>query len=92
MLFQASASEKEVNIAKPRGISNRRTSSQLSRTSSNLRCSNTEDTSDSLANLYLSYGALQQYCELMLRINKWDHAMALAPAISLDYWKQLIQR
>lgn len=41
---------------------------------------------------YLRCGALQQYCELMTRLHQWDHALALAPAVSVDYWRKLMAR
>ncbi|KAK3876979.1 hypothetical protein Pcinc_018267 [Petrolisthes cinctipes] len=41
---------------------------------------------------YLRCGALQQYCELMTRLHQWDHALALAPSVSVDYWRKLMAR
>lgn len=28
----------------------------------------------------------------MLQLDRWDQALALAPAVSLTYWRQLLQR
>ena len=76
--FKASASEKELEIGQPKGIANRKAS--------------TVETHEALATSYLSIGALQQYCELMIRLHQWDHALAIAPAVSIDYWRQLLER
>ena len=39
-----------------------------------------------------SPGALEKYCELMVGLQRWDRALALAPAVSLAYWRGLTQR
>lgn len=50
------------------------------------------ESQESLAESYLRCGAVQQYCELMTRLHQWDHALALAPAVSVDYWRKLMAR
>jgi len=41
---------------------------------------------------YLRCGALRQYCDIMVKRGMWDHALAIAPAVSMDYWRTLIGR
>ena len=50
------------------------------------------ESQEALAESYLRCGAIQQYCELMTRLHQWDHALALAPAVSVDYWYKLMAR
>ena len=35
---------------------------------------------------------LQSYCESLCFLGHWDRALALAPAVSTDYWKQLLDQ
>ncbi|RXG71739.1 WD repeat-containing protein 17 [Armadillidium vulgare] len=77
--IMSSASEMEESLGKSKGYNIRKASIAA-------------ENIDALAGIYLSIGAIQHYCELMTRIKKWDHALALAPAVSVDYWRQLIQR
>jgi len=44
------------------------------------------------ANLQLKMGQLERYCEILLEIGEWDKAMAVAPGVSLDYWRSLTKR
>ena len=37
-------------------------------------------------------GDFENYCESMVKIGKWEKALALAPAVSKDYWQHLSQR
>ena len=44
------------------------------------------------AKLYLKIGKVKSYCEIMCEVGEWDKAIALAPAVSMDYWKDLTAR
>ena len=41
------------------------------------------------ATLRLELGDFRSYCELMKEIGEWDAALAVAPAVSLEYWRRL---
>ncbi|KAF2351204.1 WD40 repeat, partial [Trinorchestia longiramus] len=47
---------------------------------------------DALAVQFLESGALRQYCEATVRAGAWDRALAVAPAVSLPYWRSLLAR
>ncbi|XP_048589465.1 WD repeat-containing protein 17 isoform X2 [Nematostella vectensis] len=42
--------------------------------------------------IHVRVGQLQRYCELMVQVGQWDKALAVAPGVSMEYWKTLIQR
>lgn len=37
-------------------------------------------------------GDIQQCCELLVKINDWQSALSIAPAVSLEYWRGLTGR
>ncbi|XP_050694797.1 WD repeat-containing protein 17-like isoform X3 [Eriocheir sinensis] len=74
----ALATEQEIDVNRGQGVAGRKHSSAESQ--------------EALAESYLRCGAVQQYCELMIRLHQWDHALALAPAVSVDYWRKLMAR
>ncbi|XP_047481224.1 WD repeat-containing protein 17-like [Penaeus chinensis] len=74
----AMAAEREIEANRGHGVASRKHS--------------TTESQEALAESYLRCGALQQYCELMTRLHQWDHALALAPAVSVDYWRKLVAR
>ena len=37
-------------------------------------------------------GNLQRYCELLVQLGEWEKALAVAPGVSMVYWKSLAQR
>ena len=41
------------------------------------------------ATLSLQLGEIQQHCEVLVRLNQWLTAIAMAPGVSIDYWRQL---
>lgn len=41
------------------------------------------------ADLYLMNGNLEKYCELLVECGQWERAIAIAPAVSIEYWKNL---
>ncbi|XP_042232869.1 WD repeat-containing protein 17-like isoform X2 [Homarus americanus] len=74
----ATAAEQELEANRGHGVAGRKHS--------------TTEGQEVLAEAYLKCGAIQQYCELMTRLHQWDHALALAPAVSVDYWRKLMAR
>jgi len=44
------------------------------------------------ANMYLKLGEFELYCEALIKLGKWEKALAFAPAVSYDYWKNLAKR
>lgn len=50
------------------------------------------DRLESAAVLHLKLGQIKECCELLIKLGKWERAIALAPARSLGYWKQLSER
>eukprot|EP00057_Strongylocentrotus_purpuratus_P025354 XP_011679828.1 PREDICTED: WD repeat-containing protein 17 [Strongylocentrotus purpuratus] len=44
------------------------------------------------ARLHMKLGEVQRYCELMVELGEWEKALAVAPGISMEYWKQLAER
>ena len=37
----------------------------------------------------LQLGNLERYCELMRELGEWERAIAVAPAVSLEFWMRL---
>lgn len=44
------------------------------------------------AMLHMRLGEFEKYCTLMVELGKWESALAVAPAVSMEYWKQLSVR
>ncbi|XP_059144021.1 WD repeat-containing protein 17-like [Physella acuta] len=44
------------------------------------------------ARIHIKLGNIQRYCELMVELGKWERALAIAPAVSMKYWKKLNDR
>ncbi|XP_022625297.1 WD repeat-containing protein 17-like [Seriola dumerili] len=44
------------------------------------------------ADIHLRLGQIQRYCELMVELGQWEKALAVAPGVSMKYWKKLMQR
>uniref|UniRef100_A0A8D0CAL2 WD repeat domain 17 n=1 Tax=Scleropages formosus TaxID=113540 RepID=A0A8D0CAL2_SCLFO len=44
------------------------------------------------AEIHLRLGQIQRYCELMVELGQWEKALSVAPAVSMKYWKKLMQR
>ena len=51
-----------------------------------------EDRLRMAAALSCSLGQMEQYCELLVQIGEWTNALAVAPTVSLAYWRQLCAR
>lgn len=81
--FQAAAAEQEMDENRGMGVGGRKHSSTGMGGGGG---------QGEVGEWYLRCGALQQYCELMTRLHQWDHALALAPAVSVDYWRKLMAR
>jgi hypothetical protein len=39
---------------------------------------------------YAKIGDFTEYCGIMVALGRWKDALALAPAVSLDYWRELM--
>uniref|UniRef100_T1JBR5 WD repeat-containing protein 55 homolog n=1 Tax=Strigamia maritima TaxID=126957 RepID=T1JBR5_STRMM len=44
------------------------------------------------ADILLRVGHLQRYCELLAQLGEWEQALAVAPGVSFDYWRELANR
>ena len=51
-----------------------------------------EDQLRSSAMIYARIGDFQKYCSIMIDIGDWTAALAMAPSVSMEYWKDLSQR
>jgi hypothetical protein len=40
----------------------------------------------------LKLGEFEHYCECLIKLNKWEKALAFAPAVSYDYWQVVAKR
>lgn len=41
---------------------------------------------------YMRMGEFAKYCQIMIDLGKWESALAVAPSVSLDYWRTLSQQ
>ncbi|CAG9315711.1 unnamed protein product [Blepharisma stoltei] len=51
-----------------------------------------EDRLIEAAKIHLKLGNIRQYCELMIKLEKWERALAFAPGFCLDYWQNVAER
>lgn len=51
-----------------------------------------EDRLKESANLMLKSGSFQDYCEIMMQLNNFEAAIAVAPKVSLKYWHNSIRK
>eukprot|EP00058_Branchiostoma_floridae_P026109 XP_002611599.1 hypothetical protein BRAFLDRAFT_56820 [Branchiostoma floridae] len=51
-----------------------------------------EDRLRQAALIHVKLGNLQRYCELMVEVGEWEKALAVAPGVSMEYWKSLARR
>lgn len=51
-----------------------------------------EDNMLTAAMAYARLGDFGKYCALMVELGRWEAALAMAPAVSLDYWRSLSTR
>ncbi|RHY59017.1 hypothetical protein DYB34_002762 [Aphanomyces astaci] len=50
---------------------------------------NQRDAVREAATQYLKAGAVQKYCQLLVEVEDWEAALAMAPAVSIEFWRQL---
>lgn len=43
-----------------------------------------------MANLYLKLGKIEKFCEIQIKLGKWEKALSFAPAVSYEYWQKLM--
>eukprot|EP01029_Cantina_marsupialis_P006633 TRINITY_DN17330_c0_g1_i2.p1 TRINITY_DN17330_c0_g1~~TRINITY_DN17330_c0_g1_i2.p1 ORF type:complete len:1039 (+),score=278.44 TRINITY_DN17330_c0_g1_i2:139-3255(+) len=48
-----------------------------------------QDRLELAASIFLEIGNLKRYCEILYQLGKHDEALACAPAVSLEFWKEL---
>ena len=53
---------------------------------------NKEDRLREAAEVHLKTGNIQRYCELKVELGEWERALAVAPGVSITYWKNLANR
>jgi len=51
-----------------------------------------QDRLQAAADIHLKLGNIKQYCELMIKLGKWERAMAFAPGYCMDYWQKVCER
>ena len=51
-----------------------------------------EDRKRKGAELYLKLGNYKEFCEIMIELGEFDRALAFAPAVSMGYWKECMQK
>lgn len=44
------------------------------------------------ADVRMKLGQVKKYCDTLCSLGEWDKALAVAPALGLDYWRSLIKR
>lgn len=54
--------------------------------------SKVEDQLRSAAMIHARAGDFASYCSIMVDLGDWTAALAMAPSVSMDYWKNLCQR
>ncbi|GFS08154.1 WD repeat-containing protein 17, partial [Elysia marginata] len=65
---------------------------KMSRFGGGIGAPSREDRLRQAAKLHIQLGNVQRYCELMVELGQWVKALALAPSVSMDYWKKLNSR
>lgn len=51
-----------------------------------------EDRLAEAATLMLKSGNFKDYCEIQIQLGKFEDAIAYAPKVSLEFWKQCIEK
>ena len=44
------------------------------------------------ASIYAKLGYMKQYCDIMAELGDWSRALALAPVVSMEYWRQMAEK
>jgi hypothetical protein len=53
---------------------------------------NREEALSTAAETYLKLGNIKKYCEIMIELEHWEKALSVAPAVSIEYWRELTGR
>ena len=51
-----------------------------------------EDRLAEASNLMLKSGNFQEYCEIQMTLGNYEDAIAYAPKVSMNYWKQCVEK
>lgn len=51
-----------------------------------------EDRLAEASNLMLKSGNFQEYCEIQMSLGNYEDAIAYAPKVSLNYWKDCVEK
>jgi len=51
-----------------------------------------EDRLQEAAKINMKLGNVQNYCELMIKVGKWERALAFSAGVSMEYWQNVAQR
>lgn len=51
-----------------------------------------EDRLIEAAKIHLKLGNIREYCEIMIKLGKWEKAMGFAAGFCLDYWSNVAER
>ena len=51
-----------------------------------------EDRLQEAAKIHMKLGNVQNYCELMIKVGKWERALAFSAGVSMEYWQNVAQR
>lgn len=39
----------------------------------------------------MKIGDFEKFCEIQIKLGKWEKALSFAPAVSYEYWQKLIE-
>eukprot|EP00658_Telonema_sp_P-2_P071489 TRINITY_DN6074_c0_g1_i1.p1 TRINITY_DN6074_c0_g1~~TRINITY_DN6074_c0_g1_i1.p1 ORF type:complete len:485 (-),score=115.62 TRINITY_DN6074_c0_g1_i1:334-1788(-) len=42
-----------------------------------------------IASMHLELGHVRQFCQVMVQLEDWDQALAFAPGVSIEFWREL---
>lgn len=45
-----------------------------------------------LADLNFKIGNFEKFCEIQIKLGKWEKALSFAPAVSMEYWESLVEK
>lgn len=51
-----------------------------------------EDRLAEASSLMLKSGNIQEYCEIQMSLGNYEDAIAYAPKVSMNYWKECVQK
>lgn len=44
------------------------------------------------ADTYVRVGNVRRYCDVLVELGEWDKALAVAPGVSMAYWRSLCDK